>query len=81
MLNTTERFFNAIDNLDLVNGGTGVTSGRGTLGGVGAADSGSALVVLVRVLGVLMRVDVDTTGLGLEFVKGNGGKGGHLVNN
>lgn len=69
------------DNLDLVDGGTGVTSSRGTLGGVGTTDSGSTLVVLVRVLGVLMRVGVDTTGLGLEFVEGNSGEGGHLVNN
>lgn len=64
-----------------VGGGTGVTSGGGTLGGVRSTDSGSALVVLVRVFRVLVRVGVDTSGLGLEFVEGDGGEGGHLVNN
>jgi hypothetical protein len=64
-----------------VGGGTGVTSGGGTLGGVGATNSRSTLVVLVRVFRVLVRVGVDTSGLGLEFIEGDGGEGGHFVDN
>lgn len=76
LISTTSR-----GNLEPVGGGTGVTSSGGTLGGVGATDSGSTLVVLVRVVTVLVGVGVDTTSLGLEFVEGDSGEGGHFVDN
>jgi hypothetical protein len=33
------------------------------------------------VVTVSVRVGVNTTGLGLEFIEGDGGEGGHFVNN